>query len=52
MNPLEFPHLENYVNDFSSILTANEKLSLNKLFQDHERITTEQVVTILFPHRQ
>lgn len=52
MNPLHFPKLEKYVNDFSQIFNAQKVEELSTLFQNHETATTEQVVTILFPHRQ
>ncbi len=52
MNPLAIPHLTDYISDFASILTAEQKQSLDTLFRDHETQTTEQVVTVLFPHRE
>lgn len=52
MNPLQFPKLEKYVNDFSQIFDAQKVEELSTLFQNHETATTEQVITILFPHRQ
>lgn len=52
MNPLEFPKLTSFVNDFSWILTSEKKEAYNTLFRNHESATGEQVVTVFFPHRQ
>lgn len=52
MNPLTLPHLTDYINDFSSVLTTDQKQSLDTLFRDHETQTTEQVVTVFIPHRE
>ena len=51
-NPLSFPKLEKYVNDFSSILSEEDQRTLNEALSEHEKITTEQVVVVLFPHRE
>lgn len=52
MNPLQFPKLEKYVNDFSQVFDAQKVEELSTLFKTYEDATTAQVVTILFPHRQ
>lgn len=51
INPLNIPKLEKYVNDFSWVLSLDKQMRLNELFAEHERTTTEQVVVVLFPHR-
>lgn len=52
MNPLEIPHLTRYVNDFSHIFSEDQKNTLHALFSEHEKKTTEQVVTVFIPHRE
>lgn len=52
MNPFLIPRLNKYVNDFSHILSSEQIEGLSKLFLDHEKTTTEQVVTLLIPHRE
>lgn len=52
MNPLEIPHLTRYVNDFSHIFSEDQKNTLDALFSEHEKKTTEQVVTVFIPHRE
>ncbi len=52
MDPLQLPKLTKYVNDLSGILSSSEIETLSKLFVEHETRTTEQVTTLLFPHRQ
>ncbi len=53
MNPLAFPKLEKYLNDFSGVLISDQISSLlNEIFAEHEISTTEQVVVVLIPHRQ
>lgn len=52
MNPLTLPHLDQYINDFSWVLPEAKRRELNEVFAKHEQQTTEQVVVVLFPHRQ
>lgn len=52
MNPLEFPKLQKYVNDFSWVLSSDESFEQNELLHAHETKTTEQVLVVLFPHRE
>ena len=52
MTPLELPKLSKHVSDFSWILTSTQVETLSERFAEHERNTWEQVVTVLFPHRQ
>jgi uncharacterized protein len=52
MNPLKFPHLDKYINDFSWVFPEEQRNTLNETLATHEQQTTEQVVVILFPHRQ
>jgi uncharacterized membrane protein YgcG len=51
MDPLNLGKLSSYVNDFSQVLLEPKRVELNELFAQHERATTEQVVVVLFPHR-
>ncbi len=52
MNPLSFPKLEKYINDFSWVLDQEKSHLMNDLFAEHEKKTGEQVVVVLFPHRE
>lgn len=52
MDPMNIGKLESYVNDFSNVLPEQKRKELNELFAAHERSTTEQVVVVLFPHRE
>lgn len=52
MNPLEIPHLTHYVNDFSHTFSDGQIDTLDAIFSEHEKKTTEQVVTVFIPHRE
>ena len=52
MDPLSLPKLEQFVNDFSGLIPEAKRIELNELFATHEKNTTEQVVVVLFPHRE
>lgn len=52
MNPLELPKLTKHVNDFSWVFSREQIETLSQVFAEHEAKTTEQVVTVFFPHRE
>jgi len=52
MNPLQIPKLQYFVNDFSRVLSTKDQQTLDKVFVAHQSKTSEQVVTVLFPHRR
>lgn len=52
MNPLNLPRLTKHVTDLSDILDNQQVEVLSAKFADHENTTTEQVLTVLIPHRQ
>lgn len=49
--PMSMPRIDEYVEDFSDVLSSNDLEYLRSVAQDHEKNTTEQAVTILFPNR-
>ena len=52
MNPLVLPSLTKHVTDYAAILSPEQVESLSRLFATHEYNTTEQVLTVLIPHRE
>lgn len=44
--------LHQYVSDFSGIFSAETQKELNEIFANHEKNTTEQVLTVIFPSRK
>lgn len=52
MDVLNFPKLDKYINDFSSVLSNSESNTINEALAQHERSTWEQVVIVLFPNRK
>ncbi len=50
-DPMNIPTLTSYVSDFSQVLSQSDLLALNEIWQNYENQTTNQFVTILFPHR-
>lgn len=52
MNPLELPPLTKHVTDLSGVLGNQQAELLSTKFAEHENATTEQVLTVLIPHRQ
>ena len=52
MNPLVLPPLTKHVTDYAAILSPEQVESLSRLFATHEYNTTEQVLTVLIPHRE
>ena len=52
MNVLDFPKLDRYINDFSSVLSNSESNTINEALAQHQRNTWEQVVVVLFPNRK
>ncbi|GAB0174760.1 MAG: hypothetical protein HHAS10_06390 [Candidatus Altimarinota bacterium] len=50
-DPLKFPKLEKHINDSSGVLPPDKKDRLDNFLSEHEKLTTEQVVVVLFPHR-
>jgi len=52
INPMQLPQLPEYVNDFSHMLTADQLSGLNTLAYDYNTTTTNQIITVVFPHRQ
>jgi hypothetical protein len=52
MDPLAIPPLAKHVTDYSSALSSEQTELLSTKFAEHENTTTEQVLTVLIPHRQ
>ncbi len=52
MNPLDLPQLTKHITDYAGIFSIEQVESLSRLFATHEHNTTEQVLTVLIPHRQ
>lgn len=50
-DPMNMPKLTSYVNDFSQILSPSDLTEVNTFAQNYETQTTNQFVTVLFPHR-
>lgn len=50
-DPMNMPKLTSYVNDFSQILSLSDLAEVNTFAQNYETQTTNQFVTVLFPHR-
>ncbi|HMT00762.1 MAG TPA: TPM domain-containing protein [Candidatus Absconditabacterales bacterium] len=51
LDPMNFSKLQNYITDYSEVLTAGQKSELEKIAQDYDKTTTNQIVTVLFPQR-
>lgn len=51
MNPLELPKLKKHVTDFSWVLSSSQIESFSEKLAQHEWNTSEEVVVVLFPHR-
>jgi len=52
VNPTQLPQLTQYVSDFANTLSANQLSELNALAEEYDTKTTNQLVTVVFPHRQ
>lgn len=52
VDPMNFSKLDRYVNDFSKVLDEKSLAEINWLAQSYDKITTNQIVTVLFPSRQ
>ncbi|MEI7563102.1 MAG: TPM domain-containing protein [bacterium] len=52
VDPMKLPKLTQWVTDFSSSLSLNQTDELNTIARDYETQTSNQLVTVLFPHRQ
>lgn len=52
MNPLELPKLTKHVTDFSWVLSHAQIESFSETLAAHECTTSEEVVVVLFPHRE
>lgn len=49
---MEIPKLTEYVTDYSSVLNQNELSELRAIAREYETKTSNQMVVVLFPHRQ
>lgn len=52
MNPLTLPSLTKHVTDHAGIFSIEQVESLSQIFATHEFNTTEQLLTVLIPHRE
>ena len=52
MDVLALPSLNKHVTDYSGVLSSEQAELLSAKFAEHENTTTEQVLTVLIPHRQ
>jgi uncharacterized membrane protein YgcG len=52
MDPLAIPTLTKHVTDLSGVLGSQQTELLSAKFAEHENATSEQVLTVLIPHRQ
>jgi uncharacterized protein len=48
---MNLPKLNQFVTDFSNVLSANQISELSALAKDYETKTTNQLVTVLIPNR-
>ena len=52
IDPMNLPKLTQWVTDFSSTLSVSQVEELNTLAKTYETQTSNQLVAVLFPHRQ
>jgi len=48
---MNFPKITEFVEDYSHVLSNTDLMSLRNEAKNHEKSTSEQAVTILFPNR-
>ncbi len=51
-DPMAMPGITQYVEDFSHVLSASQLAELRTLTSSYAVKTTNQIVTVLFPHRE
>jgi uncharacterized membrane protein YgcG len=52
INVMSFPKLDQYVTDFSSVLTDDQRFDINADAANYDLQTTNQLAVVLFPNRQ
>lgn len=51
VDPMHLPQLTQWVTDFSNVLSASQTNELNALAQTYEAESSNQLVAVVFPHR-
>jgi uncharacterized protein len=51
LDPMNIPKIDQFVEDYSSVLSRDQISELRNMAENHEKNTTEQAVTIIFPNR-
>jgi uncharacterized membrane protein YgcG len=52
INPIQLPQLTHYVSDFSNVLAIDQLDEFEILAKTYDTKTSNQLVTVIFPHRQ